>query len=382
MLSAARRYAAEHGDLPDDAALARIVRDTGRVLGGADRASLALRLHSELRGAGPLQPLLDAPEVTDVLVNGPRSVWVDRGRGLELTEVDVGDPAAIRALAVRLAAAGGQRLDDAQPVVDARLPDGSRLHAVLPPIAGECTLISLRVLRSVAFTVDDLIARGTLSAFLAECLTTLVRRRANLLVSGATGTGKTTLLSTLLSSVPVTERIVCIEEAGELCPNHPHVVRLLARRANVEHVGEVGLAELVRHALRMRPDRIVLGECRGAEVREVLTALNTGHEGGCTTVHANTVADVAARLEALGALAGMDRGAVAAQVSSAVHAVLHLRRDHGRRYLAEIGVVGRGAVGLVVTSVLRHGPDGAVQAGPGWPEFASRWLGGAQCPVD
>ena len=208
--------------------------------------------------------------------------------------------------------------------------------------------------------------------------------RANVLISGATGTGKTTLLATLLSLVPPTERIVCIEEAGELEPDHPHVVRLLARRANVEGVGAVGLPDLVRHALRMRPDRIVLGECRGAEVREVLTALNTGHEGGWATVHANRAADVPARLEALAALAGMGRASVAAQASSAIDAVLHLRRDGGRRRLTEVGVVARGPGGeLVVLPALTVASGGTeVAVGDGWERLADRvglagrWGGG------
>ena len=172
--------------------------------------------------------------------------------------------------------------------------------------------------------------------------------------------------------VPAQERIVCIEEAGELAPDHPHVVRLLARQANVEGAGLVDLAALVRHALRMRPDRIVLGECRGAEVREVLTALNTGHEGGCATVHANTVEDVPARLEALGALAGMTREAVAAQVSSAVHAVVHLRRDLGHRHVAQIGVVRREGAELRVDVALERTPAGALRPGPGWALLARR----------
>ncbi len=211
----------------------------------------------------------------------------------------------------------------------------------------------------------------------------LVATKANVLISGATGSGKTTLLATLLSLVPHDERIVVIEEAGELRPDHPHVVRLLARRANVDGAGSVGLSELVRQALRMRPDRIVLGECRGAEVREVLTALNTGHDGGSATVHANAAADVPARLEALAALAGMSRDAVAAQASSAVDAVVHLRRagaDRGLRYVAEVGAVRRSDDGrLEVVDAVRADPGGTCVAGPGWPALAERLgLGGGR----
>ncbi|WP_250448423.1 CpaF family protein, partial [Actinotalea sp. C106] len=263
--------------------------------------------------------------------------------------------------------------DDAVPVADARLPDGTRLHAVLPPVAADGALISLRVLRPRSFSLDTLVASGSVAPAVAPVLERLVAARANLLVSGATGTGKTTLLGSLLSLVPRHERIVCIEEAGELAPDHPHVVRLVARRANVEGVGAVDLTDLVRHALRMRPDRIVLGECRGAEVREVLSGLNTGHDGGCATIHANTAQDVPARLEALGALAGLDRAALAAQATSALHAVVHLRRDAGQRRVAEVAqVVSRGGE-LGVETVLVQDAGGRVLRRPGWTGFAARW---------
>ncbi|RYV49384.1 TadA family conjugal transfer-associated ATPase [Pengzhenrongella frigida] len=392
LLAEVRGRLVRSGGVPSTEHVMQVVRECGAVLGSRALADLVAVVRAELLGAGPLQGLLEEPDVTDVLVNGPRDVWVERAGRLEQVDVDLGTAEQVRTLAVRLAAAGGQRLDDASPVVDARLPDGSRLHAVLPPVGGACTLLSLRVLRRRAFTLADLLASGGVAPALEPVLRGLVASRANVLISGATGTGKTTLLATLLSLVPADERIVCIEEAGELEPDHPHVVRLLARRANVEGVGEVGLPDLVRHALRMRPDRIVLGECRGAEVREVLTALNTGHEGGWATVHANTAADVPARLEALAALAGMGRESVAAQASSALDAVLHLRRDGGRRRLAEIGVVRRGGAGeLVVVPALTvrgageaagvagtegagraAGPGAEVDVGPGWELLAAR----------
>ncbi|MFS0706477.1 CpaF family protein, partial [Cellulomonas sp. 179-A 9B4 NHS] len=266
-------------------------------------------------------------------------------------------------------------LDDAAPTVDARLPDGTRLHAVLPPLADGCTVLSLRVVRPRAFTLAELVASGSVAPPLVPVLAALVDRRANVLVSGPTGAGKTTLLAALLSRVPHDQRIVLVEESGEMLPDHPHVVRLTARRANVDGAGGVGLADLVREALRMRPDRLVLGECRGAEVREVLAALNTGHEGGCATLHANTAGDVPARLEAMAALAGLDRPAVAAQAVSAIDAVLHVRRagDDGGRRLAEVGVVGRSPAGeLEVATALRVDAAGHVRTGPGWPRLAER----------
>ncbi|NNH09141.1 TadA family conjugal transfer-associated ATPase [Cellulomonas fimi] len=351
-------------------------RRRGAVVGSGALVDLVRAVSDELLGAGPLQSLLDDEAVTDVLVNGPQDVWVERSGRLHRVDVRLGTPADVRALAVRLAAAGGQRLDDASPTVDAQLPDGTRLHAVLPPLAGACTLLSLRTVRVRALSVVELVAGGTLAPVLVPVVRALVARRANVLVSGATGSGKTTLLAALLSLVPPDERVLVIEESGELAPDHPHVVRLLARRANVEGAGRVDLADLVRHALRMRPDRIVLGECRGAEVREVLAALNTGHDGGWATVHANAAADVPARLEALAALAGMSRDAVAAQAASALDAVLHLRRagaDRETRYLAEVGVVRRAADGaLRVDGALHADPGGSVTTGPGWPQLAAR----------
>ncbi|WP_216093487.1 TadA family conjugal transfer-associated ATPase, partial [Cellulosimicrobium cellulans] len=358
----------------DDAGLAEALRASGRVLGSTALRELTRTARAELFGAGPLQPLLDEPGTTDVLVNGPDDVWVDRGAGLERAGVTFASAADVRALAVRLAAAGGGRLDDACPVVDARLPDGTRLHAVVAPVCEAGAVISLRVLRPRGFALADLVARGTVPAAWAPLLRRLVERRASVLVSGGTGTGKTTLLAALLALVPADERVVCVEEARELVPDHPHVVPLTARRPNVEGAGGVDLADLVRAALRMRPDRIVLGECRGAEVREVLMALNTGHEGGLATIHANDVGVIPARLEALAALAGMDRAAVAAQAASGLDVVLHLRRTRHdgvtRRHVAQIGVVRRdGAAGLVVD--LAASWDGAAEppAGPAWGDL-------------
>lgn len=352
------------------------LRASGALLGPDALAAATRTAHDELLGAGPLQRWLDDPRVTDVLVNGPHDVWAEVGGVLGRVDTDLGTPEAVRALAVRLAAAAGRRLDDASPTVDARLPDGTRLHAVLPPLAETSAVLSLRVVRPRAFTLPELVAAGSVAPALAPVVAGLVGTRANVLVSGSTGAGKTTLLAAMLSLVPADERIVLVEESGEMLPTHPHVVRLTARRANVDGAGAVGLADLVREALRMRPDRLVLGECRGAEVREVLAALNTGHEGGCATLHANTAADVPARLEAMAALAGMGREAVAAQAASAVDAVLHLRRERGpggRRYLAEVGVVGRDdADRLVVRTAVHADGTGVLRRGPGWASLARR----------
>ncbi|MGC4175556.1 TadA family conjugal transfer-associated ATPase [Demequina sp.] len=325
--------------------------------------------------ANPLANLLATPGVTDVLVHGPDDVWVDRGLGCERAPVSFDGPDAVRALAVRLAAAAGRRLDDAQPTVDARLPDGSRLHAVLPPVADGCTAISIRRVRSEPFTMADLVAAGMLAPVVADVLAALIAARASLLVTGGTGAGKTTLASTLLGLVDPRERVVIVEEVGELRPTHPHVVRLVERRVNVEGAGGVGLERLVREALRMRPDRIVLGECRGAELREVLTAYNTGHRGGLTTLHANSASDVPARLAALGALAGLPDRATHRLAAAGFDAVVHVERGpSGARRVIEVAVLAVTARGLAVRSALRdeHGGGGAgVTRGPGWEALAA-----------
>jgi pilus assembly protein CpaF len=268
-------------------------------------------------------------------------VWIERGEGLEPTGVRFSDDDAVRRLAVRLAASVGRRLDDAAPWVDAGLPDGTRLHAVLPPVSGSGTCLSLRVLRRCSLSLGDLAALGALPGDAEPLLRALVTRRLAFLVTGGTGSGKTTLLSALLGVSDPADRIVVCEDAVELTPAHPHVVRLLTRPPNVEGVGAVTLRDLVRQALRMRPDRLVVGEVRGGEVSELLAALNTGHDGGCGTLHANRPAEVPARLEALGMAAGLDRAAVHSQAAAALTVVVHLRRTpHGRR-VDELGVVRR-----------------------------------------
>ena len=327
---------------PTRAGVAALVREESGGLLGDDEVLLAVRRAvDEVAGAGPLEPLLRRPGITDVLVNAPDEVWVDTGAGLERSDVRFADEEAVRRLAVRLAAAAGRRLDDGMPWVDAGLPDGTRLHAVLPPVAEGCTRVSLRVLRRCALGFDDLTAAGAVPPPAEEVLRGLVRARAAFLVTGGTGSGKTTLLSALLGLVPPGERIVVCEDAAELTPLHPHVVRLLGRPANVEGAGEVTLRDLVRQALRMRPDRVVVGEVRGAEVVDLLAALNTGHEGGSGTLHANRPADVPARLEALGVAAGLDRAAVHAQAAAGVAAVVHVRRTPRGRRVQEVGVLRR-----------------------------------------
>ncbi len=295
---------------------------------------LAERVPDQLGSAGPLTPLIADPTVTDVLVNADQ-VWVDRGSGLVRTGIRVGGRDQVRRLAQRLASAAGRRLDEGCPFVDARLPDGTRLHAVLPPIAVDGPYLSLRTFRLRGFSLGELVEAGTVSAAGARLLGAIVAARLAYLVTGGTGAGKTTVLSSLLGLVPRDERIVLVEDASELRPVHPHVVTLQVRPSNVEGAGEVSLRTLVRQALRMRPDRLVVGECRGAEVVDLLGALNTGHEGGAGTLHANAPRDVPARLEALGLLGGVSREALHAQLGAALQVIVHLRRTAARERVVD-----------------------------------------------
>lgn len=369
---------------------------SGRVVGSAELLELVSRISAQLGGAGPLQSLLDEPDTTDVFVNSPQDVWVDRGSGLVPVPLSLGTEDDVRALAVRLAALGGRRLDDSQPLVDVRLPDGVRLNALIPPLAGEHTVMSFRVPRSKGFRLSELIERAFLTAEIAEVLLALLEVRANILISGGTGSGKTVLLGALLAEIPADQRIVIVEDSRELNVRHDHVVQLAARQANVEGMGEVSMADLVRNALRMRPDRLIIGECRGAEVRDMLTALNTGHEGGCATIHANTASAVPARLEALGALAGMSPEAVRSQSVTAIDVILHITRGRdGHRNLAEIAA--RTSAERTVPTEPQTSGEVAVEAGgtsadlatvwsadrgegPGWAGFVEwlRWKQGAR----
>jgi pilus assembly protein CpaF len=363
------RFAADGAPATGAAVVAAVRgRPEAAVLGDTALLSLADQVHADLVGAGPLAPLLSHPEVTDVLVNQDE-VWVDRGNGLRRVPVPIGSAADVRRLAQRLAAAGGRRLDDSCPCVDVRLADGTRLHAVLPPVAVAGPYLSLRTFRARPFTLAELVAAGTIDEPVAALLAGIVAARLAYLVTGGTGSGKSTLLGSLLSLVPQDERIVLVEDSAELRPAHPHVVALQARTTNVEGAGAVGLRELVRHALRMRPDRIVVGECRGAEVADLLAALNTGHEGGAGTLHANAPDDVPARLEALGLLAGLPRPVLHAQVAAALQVVLHLRRSGGGS--------GRRALDAVCL-LLPDGPQRLVSAVPAWQRGAGA---GPSAPV-
>jgi pilus assembly protein CpaF len=337
------RLAAAGGEITQAAVAAAVRAESDGVVSDLDVLTALRVLRQEFVGAGPLDQLLRDPRTTDVLVCGPGAVWVDRGAGLERTSVRFPDEAAVRRLAQRLAIAAGRRLDDASPYVDGWVADaGVRLHAVLPPVAADGTCLSLRVLRPAAHDLAALRALGSLDATGEALLRAVLAARLAFVVSGGTGSGKTTILSALLAAVDPRERVICVEDAEELRPRHPHVVRLVARPANIEGAGGVTLRDLVRQALRMRPDRLVVGEVRGGEVCDLLAALNTGHDGGAGTIHANSAREVPARMEALAATGGLPRDALHSQLAAAVQVVLHMHRlPSGARVLDTVGVLGR-----------------------------------------
>jgi pilus assembly protein CpaF len=377
LLERVRTSLAGVGGPPTPAQVAAALREHGAVLGDATVLEVTALVQAEIVGAGPLDGLLREPDVSDVVVNGPDDVWVDRGRGLVRTTVRLGDEAAVRRLAQRLASSAGRRLDDAAPYVDARLAGGVRLHAVVPPISPTGTLISLRVPARDTIELPDLVARGSVPAELAPWLAGIVRAKLAFLITGGTGSGKTTVLGAMLALADPADRLVLVEDSGELRPSVPHVVRLEARPPNVEGAGRIGLDDLVRQALRMRPDRLVVGEVRGSEVVDLLAALNTGHEGGCGTLHANSAADVPARLEALGIAAGLARDAVHAQAVAAIDVIVHLRREtDGHRRVGEVCVLTRSPGGHAqVTDALRIDRHGVVVRGPAAGELEAKVVG-------
>lgn len=342
--------------------------------GIGDVGSALEELDARLNGLGEvLAPLLRLPGITDILVNSTR-VWVDCGQGVEPIDDGFSSEEEVRALAITMAAICGKRLDDAVPIVDGILPMGVRVHAVIPPLSGEGTIISLRIPARGGLTLEQMRKGASIDDTTQQILSRMLEVRCNVLISGATGSGKTTLLSALLSSISVNERLICIEEMSELHPAHPHVVHLQARQANTQGRGEVSLSELVRAAMRMRPDRIILGECRGGEVRDIMSALNTGHRGSFATIHANTPAEVPARLSALGALAGMSAEATHVQARAAFDLVVHMERSMGNygntgRRVAQIGVFGLERGELTCSCAYRIDRRGRGSTGPAWEEL-------------
>jgi pilus assembly protein CpaF len=309
--------------------------------GSTEKAKMVV---GRVMGLGPIQPLFDDTDVSDVLVNGHREVWVDRGEGLELTEISFPSAEDVVATVERVIAPLGLRIDRMAPMVDARLPDGSRLHAILPPASVDQPLVAIRRFTQRVMSLDDLVSAGTASAEDLDRLRQSVRDRFTIVISGATGSGKTTLLNLLAAEIPDGERVVTIEDAAELAfPGH--VVRLEARPPNAEGTGEITIRALLRSALRLRPDRIIVGEVRGAEALDLISALNTGHRGSLTTVHANSPREALLRLETLALSAGdTSESAVSRQLTSAVDMVVQIDRVVGRRRISAIS--GRDELGL------------------------------------
>ena len=308
----------------------------------ADRVRITQEIADDILGYGPIEPFLRDPDITEVMVNGPHDIWIERSGRLQHVDGRFNDEAHLRRTIEKIVARIGRRIDESSPMCDARLPDGSRVNAVVPPLALDGSLLTIRKFSADPFTVDDLVVFGTISQAVADLLNDCVRGRLNILVSGGTGAGKTTTLNVLSSFIPADERIITIEDAAELRLHQDHVLRLESRPANIEGKGEVKIRDLVRNSLRMRPDRIVVGEIRDAAALDMLQAMNTGHDGSISTLHANTPRDALSRLETMVMMSGMDLPvrAIREQVSSAVDLIIQQTRlkDGTRRitYVTEV----------------------------------------------
>jgi pilus assembly protein CpaF len=346
------------GSLGEEAGRAQVREITNRLLleesaplSLAQRQFVTRRIEDEVMGHGPLEPLLSDPTISDILVNGARQVYIERHGKLELTEVQFNDDAHLMNIIDRIVSAVGRRVDESSPMVDARLKDGSRINVIIPPLALDGPMLSVRRFRVELLSVDDLIRLGTIDEPLSRVLNAIVHGRLNVVISGGTGTGKTTLLNILSAFVPHSERIITIEDSAELQLQQPHVVRLETRPPNIEGKGGVNQRDLVRNALRMRPDRIIVGEVRGAEALDMLQAMNTGHDGSLTTIHANSPRDALGRIETMVSMTGITfpMRALRGQMASAINVVLQLTRDEdGCRRLTSLQEV-NGMEGDVIT---------------------------------
>jgi pilus assembly protein CpaF len=353
---------------------ALVDREAG-LLGEEERAELARLVAERSFGLGPLEPLLADPLVDEVMVNGPGTVWVERGGRLEATGVSFASAGDLRHAIERILAPVGRRVDEAEPLVDARLPDGSRVNVIIPPLALDGPVLTIRRFRRRGLSADELVEIGTLTASLRDFLARSVRARANVLVSGGTGSGKTTTLNALSAFIPDDERVVTIEDAAELRLQQPHVVRLEARPANLEGRGEVTIRRLVRNALRMRPDRIVVGEVRGAEALDMLSAMSTGHEGSLSTIHAGSASEALRRLETLALMAdvALPLEAVREQMTGAIDLVVHQRRERdGSRHVVAVAEVVRVAGGVGAREIYAMRDDRPVWRAALGDELAAR----------
>ena len=346
------------GTLPEDQARVqireiamRLMIEESVTLNLEQRAVVIRTIEDEVMGLGPLEPLLADPTVSDVLVNGPNAVYVERRGKLELTDVQFHSDLHLMNIIDRIVTAVGRRIDESSPMVDARLQDGSRVNAIIPPLALDGPILSIRRFAVELLSIADLVGLGTLTEPVARLLQAVVKSRLNVLVSGGTGAGKTTMLNILSGFIPETERIVTIEDSAELQLQQPHVVRLETRPANIEGRGEVGARDLVRNSLRMRPDRIIVGEVRGAETLDMLQAMNTGHDGSLTTIHANNPRDAVARIESMVSMTGIQfpTKGLRTQIASAIQVVLQLeRQEDGKRRLVSVTEI-NGMEGDIIT---------------------------------
>ena len=329
----------------------RILDDERMVVNQSERRRLVQEMQFEMTGLGPLEPLMSDASISDILVNSHHRVYVERKGKLELTNISFHDDAHVLKIIEKIVSRIGRRIDESSPMVDARLPDGSRVNAIIAPLTLDGPVLSIRRFSVQPLTIDDLLSHHTLTPAMAELLESLAKAKVNILISGGTGSGKTTLLNVMSSFIPVRERIITIEDAAELQLQQPHVVRLETRPPNIEGKGEISQRALVRNALRMRPDRIILGEVRGAEALDMLQAMNTGHEGSLATIHANTPRDALSRLENMIGMAGASLGlrAMRQQIASAITVVAQLARmTDGTRKLISLQEV-TGMEGDMVT---------------------------------
>ena len=340
---------------------------SGKLPRSMDPERIKKEVFDEALRLGPLEDLLDDPTVSEIMVNGPHQVYVERGGRLQLTDLQFADDASVNAIIERIVAPLGRRIDESQPYVDARLKDGSRVNAIIPPLSLSGPSITIRKFSKKTLTVEDFIRFGTWNANAAAFMEVCVKLRKNIIVAGGTGSGKTTLLNLLSSFIPETERIVTVEDAAELKLVQPHVVRLEARPPNVEGKGAVTIRDLVKNCLRMRPDRIIVGECRSGEALDMLQAMNTGHDGSLTTVHANSPRDVVSRLETMVLMSGMElpSRAIREQIASAVDIIIHESRlaDGSRKVTAITEVTGMEGQNIVMQDLFTFRQSGVDENG-------------------
>lgn len=336
LLERVKSQLATAGNVLTDIEISQALRNSGALESGAELIALARNIRSALVGYGPLETIMQRTDITDVLIHGDGRVFIDSAAGLTFVGKLFSDATSVRSYAQRLAMQAGRRLDDAQPYVDAKLADGNRMHALLPPIAVGGPQLSIRIPSRKPFSFTELIAQQCLTLTAAADLTELIKNRDSFLVIGATGAGKTSLLASLLGAVAPTERMVVVEESTELRIDHPHLVQLEAKSATADGVGAIGMSELVRQTLRMRPDRIVIGEIRGAEVLELLLAINTGHSGSAATLHANSAIEVPARIAALGLLAGISPDLSGQWLLHGISKIIQIKKISGLRVVTAI----------------------------------------------